>query len=218
VAAQAEAEEADRGRVIAAERGRIASELHDTASELFTAIGIMARREAGLLPSRSPWADRFVDLAELADRGRAEMYRAVQALAFFPEGGRGLKEALEALARSVESESGIQVLVDVYGETRELTSPVERALYRVAHEALANAARRARCSVIRMELRVDKGTVTLSVSDDGLGPLSPAADDEPEVTVVAMRRAVEDIGGDLRISAVKPHGTRVEARLDRSES
>ncbi|MGH2731196.1 MAG: sensor histidine kinase [Actinomycetota bacterium] len=218
MAARAEVEEVERERAIAAERGRIASELHDTAGQLFTAVGLLARREGGLLPPGSPWEAKLDQLAQLADRGRDEINRAIQALAYFPEGRRGLGESLTALARAMEVDSGIPILVDVSHNSHPLAPPVERALYRVAHDSLANAVRLARCSVVRLELLLASDEVVLRVSDDGVGPLSLAPNEIGGTWFLAMGRAVDEIGGELTISPLKPHGTVIETRVARSAS
>jgi signal transduction histidine kinase len=208
--------EAERESAVTAERGRIAADLHDTAGQNFVAIGLMARREAEHLPSDSPWRERFLRLAELADTGKWEIDRAVQALAFFPAARRGLASSLRSLARSFQSDSGIDALVEIKGQVARLSAQCERALYRVAHEALTNAWKHARCSTIRLELSFDDGRVALRVSDDGVGRGTAAQRARTRTGIASMRRAMSEVGGRLRISPVKPHGTVVEARIERA--
>jgi signal transduction histidine kinase len=208
-------EEAERERAVSAERGRIAADLHDTAGQLFVAIGLLARRQASQLPDRSPWIERFQRLANLADRGKWEINQAIQALSFFPAARRGLHSAVRSLARSFEDDSSIPVLVEINGTPKRLSPRVERALYRVAHEALMNAWRHARCSAMRVEVSYASKDTTVRVVDDGVGMTSIGGgkDSLARVGIAGMRRAMDEVGGDLRIRAAKPRGTIVEARV-----
>lgn len=210
---RAEVEEAERERAVAGERGRIAADLHDTAGQVFVAIGLLSRRESQHLPDDSPWRDVFLRLAELADAGKWEISRAIQALAFFPEARRGIAPSLRALARSFERDSGIATLFEVVGSASRLSPPAERSLYRVAHEALTNAWRHARCSSVRIELAFERDGVVLSVADDGVG--IRRAGGLMSAGIAGMRRALDEVGGHVRVRSMKPHGTRVEARIPR---
>jgi signal transduction histidine kinase len=210
---RAAVEEAARERAVAAERGRIAADLHDTAGQIFVAIGLLSRRESEHLPGDSPWRDSFRRLAELADAGKWEISRAIQALAFFPEARRGIAPSLRALTGSFERDSGINTLFEVVGSVTRLSPAVERSLYRVAHEALTNAWRHARCSTVRVELTFKRDGVRLTVADNGIGLRQGG-----EVItsgISGMRRALHEVGGSVRVRSLKPHGTLVEARIDR---
>ena len=210
-ALRATVEDANRERAVAEERGRIAADLHDTAGQIFVAISLLAHHQGEQLPPDSPWSGKFRRLAELAERGKWEINQAVQALAFFPAGRRGIVPSLKSLTRSFESDSGIQVLLDVTGSTIRLSPRIERALYRVAHEALTNAWRHARCSTIRLELAFDRPQTSMVIVDDGTG-VRPDQEG-PRVGIANMRRAMDEVDGSLRIKNVKPHGLRVEASV-----
>ncbi|HEX9887986.1 MAG TPA: GAF domain-containing protein [Nitriliruptorales bacterium] len=79
-ALRSELDEADRERALAAERSRIAADLHDSVGQLFVAVGLMARRSMEQLPPASPWGERLDQVAELADRGKQEVTHAIRAL------------------------------------------------------------------------------------------------------------------------------------------
>jgi signal transduction histidine kinase len=211
-ALQTKMNEAARERAVASERGRIAADLHDTAGQMLVAIGLLSRREAEQLPSDSPWADRFGRLGELAEQGKWEIDRAIQALSSFPAARRGLSASLRTLARSFEADSGIRVQVDIKGSGR-LPMRIEQSLYRVAHEALTNAWRHSRCDTLRIALTIGSKDVELSVVDDGLGIRS--FEDTRRSGVTNMRRALEEVGGTFRITNIKPHGTAVDVHIPR---
>jgi signal transduction histidine kinase len=212
-ALQAALEQAARDRAVADERERIASDLHDSVEQIFVAQGLLARRHLEELSADSPWAARLRRLAELADQGQWEIERTVRALAFVPTGRRSLPSSLRALARSIEADSGIAIIVEATGAPRQVTAEVERALYRVAHEALTNAWRHARCAVIRLELLFDDAGVLLRIVDDGVGLSARHRYDGVHVGVDGMRRAVGLVGGSLRVRHARSRGVVVEARV-----
>lgn len=206
-------EESARDQAVTGERERIGADLHDTVGQLFVAMGLLSRQAAGELPSDSHWSSRFVRLGSLADRGKWEIDQAVRALSFLPASRRGLPVALRSLATSFSSDSGIQVLVDVPSEQQRLPSDIERALYRVAHEALINAWRHARCALIRIHLEEEQGEVVLRIRDDGLG-LGPRTESSSEgIGLRNLRRAMDDVGGTVRVQNSHPRGVVVEARV-----
>lgn len=214
-ALRAEMEAADRERAVGTERARIAADLHDTAGQLFIAIKLLAEQQAEQIPEDSPWAGRFRRFAELAEHGKWEIDQVIRALAFFPAARRGLAPAVKSLSRNFEMDSGIEVLVSVEGAPVRLTPQVERALYRIAHEGLANAWRHARCATVVIQLSFGPEEVALTVTDDGIGLSQTLKEEGPRVGVANMRKSVEEAGGSFRIRAAKPRGIRIEARVKR---
>jgi signal transduction histidine kinase len=206
---RAAVERAGREQAVSAERDRLAGDLHDTTGQRFVALGLLAHRLAEQLPPDSDLARQAMRLSSLADQGKAEIAQALRALAFLPA-RRGFVSSLRALAASTAQDSGIAVNVTVRGRPARLSPPSEHALYRVAHEALANAWRHAGCQTVNLEVRYEADATVLRVQDDGTGLRTPH---RPGIGLTSMRRLVRDAGGTLRVTSVKPHGTRVEARM-----
>ncbi|HEU0132155.1 MAG TPA: ATP-binding protein [Mycobacteriales bacterium] len=211
-AARERLEEAARDRAVAAERDRIAADLHDSVGQLFVGIGLLARRAADELPADSPWAQRFARLTDISREGKWAIDDAVRALAFVPA-RRGLVDSLRALARSVGADSGIDVAVRADGRARRLPAEAEQALFRVAHQALANAWRHARCTAVGVEVAYEPGAVRVRVRDDGVGLGQRPPDTSAGFGMSTMRRAVAGVGGTLRVANEEPHGVLVEARV-----
>jgi signal transduction histidine kinase len=206
---RAAVERAGRDQAVAAERDRLAGDLHDTTGQRFVALGLLAHRLAEQLPADSDLARQALRLSSLAEQGKQEIAQALRALAFLPA-RRGFVASLRALARSTAEDSGIEVEVAVHGRRARLSNRAEHALYRVAHEALANAWRHAGCTAVNIDLRYEADATVLRVQDDGSGLRGPH---RPGIGITSMRRLVRDAGGSLRVSKVRPHGTRVEATM-----
>jgi len=212
-ALRAELEDAARERAVASERDRIAMDLHDTVGQHLVGIGLFARRCADGLPGDSRWSERLRELADLADDGKWEIQQSIRALSFVPSGPEGLVPAVRSLASSFQSDSGITVCVDVRGEPAPLSVSVERALYRVANEALTNAWRHARCAFVRVEIAFSPDEVRLLIRDDGIGLDPRGATRGLSIGITAMRRAVAEVDGLLHVRNATPRGVTVEATV-----
>jgi signal transduction histidine kinase len=206
-------EQASREHALAAERERIARDLHDTVGQASVALTLIGRRLLDRLPAEVPARTDILRMTELAEGARWQVDQAIRALAFVPAARRSLTAAIRGLCRSVEADSEIGVVVQVSGKPRRLGSNVERALYRVTQEALVNAWRHARCGLIRVELRFCAAEVTLEVVDDGTGLGNRIGELRPGMGMTSMHNALAEVDGRLRLRAVRPHGVALIATV-----
>jgi signal transduction histidine kinase len=122
--------------------------------------------------------------------------------AILSEGGLG--PALRTLARR----AAIAVELDVPAPGR-LPEPVEVAAYYVCSEALTNATRHARASVVSIALKKRDGCLHLSIRDDGAGGADPARGSG----LIGLRDRVEALGGSLEVSSPSGEGTLILVQL-----
>ncbi|HST67483.1 MAG TPA: sensor histidine kinase [Mycobacteriales bacterium] len=151
----------------AAERTRLAREIHDGLGHHLTVVQMQVRAARAVLPADRDRADELLGKAEDQSRAAlAEVRRSVAALREPWEGGP-VTRAIEALA--AES-AGPVTSVEVRGDHRALPPEAERALYRAAQEALTNVRKHAAGTHARVLLDYSRpGTVRLQVEDDGQG-------------------------------------------------
>ena len=90
-----------------------------------------------------------------------------------------------------------------------LPTPVETSAYFVVAEALTNATKHARCSLVQVGVRVENGTATVEVQDDGIGGAAPAAGSG----LRGLADRVSALGGRLEIESPAGEGTTVRARM-----
>ena len=112
----------------------------------------------------------------------------------------GLEPALKALCRR----SALPVELDVHAR-RRLPEPVEVAAYYVASEALTNAAKHARASVVHVELETNDAVLRLAIRDDGVG----GADAGAGSGLVGLGDRVEALCGTFEVTSPAGHGTTV---------
>jgi signal transduction histidine kinase len=103
---------------------------------------------------------------------------------------------------------GLEVVVESDGEARELPAAVEVAAYRIAAEAVTNAARHAAASRCVVRIAVN-GALDLEIADDGTG-IAPGS--QPGVGLTSIRERAAELGGTCTFGS-GDGGTIVRARL-----
>jgi signal transduction histidine kinase len=198
---------ASRRRIVAASddaRRRIERDLHDGVQQQLVSLGL----ELGAMKADPPPEDALKEqLASVTEEVGAALDALVEIArgihpAILSHGGLG--SAVRTLARR----SAVPVELDVQVEG-PLPDEVEVAAYYVVAEALTNAAKHARASVVRMEVTSDDGTLTLMVRDDGSGGADPGGGSG----LVGLRDRVEALGGTIKIDSPAGSGTCVLATL-----
>jgi len=191
------------------ERTAIARELHDELGQVLTALRMDAVWIQERLKSRDERAAaRALTMCRLIDKTISD----VRSLAYRLRPGvlddLGLVDALELYTSDFENRTGITCVFDHTG----VTSPgeaVATAAYRIAQEALTNAARHAAASHVTVSLVAVDSCLTLAVTDDGRG-FNPGVLEESEgLGLAGMRERASLAGGRLEISSAPGGGTRV---------
>jgi signal transduction histidine kinase len=199
---------ASRARIVQAgyeERRRLGRDLHDGAQQELVG-AVMSLKLAQRRLARAP-----AEAGELLEEALEQMETGIRELRELAAGihpsiltDRGLRAALEALA----GRSPMPVeLMEV--PPQRLPAPVETSAYFVVAEALTNAAKHARCSHVRVGVRVEEGAVTVEVRDDGVGGANPSAGSG----LRGLADRVSALGGGLEIESPAGEGTTVIARL-----
>jgi signal transduction histidine kinase len=198
------------------ERARMAREIHDTIAQGLT--GIITQLEAANQAHDRP-ADRrrHLENAErLARESLGEARRSVEASMPAALESATLPDALVDVAREWSELNGIPAEVTVTGNVIALHPEIEVALLRIAQEALANVARHAGASRVRLTLSFIGDVVTLDVRDDGVG-FGPNTTDASAAStgfgLSGMRQRVARVAGSLAIESAPGRGTALSARV-----
>lgn len=180
----------------AAERNRLARDIHDGLGHHLTESAILIEQASALRDS-DPAA---------ADRALAEAHRAVrQALDEVRQSVRALRPGSFRLSAAVAGLAGGAVSCDVTGEEHGHPLPVLTAVYRAAQEGITNARRHAGAGRITVRLAFEPRAVTLVVADDGCG-FEPA---RTGFGLTGMRERITEVGGRLDVDSTPGQGTRL---------
>jgi signal transduction histidine kinase len=190
----------------AAERERLAREIHDTLAQGFTSIVTLAEAIKSELDSDPAAARRHVELtARTARENLAEARTMVAALAPADLTAGSLADAVRRQADRLADETGLTVRYEVDGALPAFGMAGEVVLLRGAQEALNNVRRHAGASAVAVRLSVVDGSVRLSVRDDGVG-FDP--DGVSGFGLRGMRSRAEQVGGTLSVRS-GPSGTEL---------
>ncbi|MGW1377961.1 sensor histidine kinase [Streptomyces sp. NPDC002446] len=224
-AARLEKEREAQSRIaVAAERARIARELHDVVAHNVSVMVVQADGAAYVLDA-APEQTRQA-LETISGTGRqalAEMRRLLGVLRTGeqPESGEYVPQpGVEQLSELIDQVRGAGLPVDfrMEGEPRPLPSSVELTAYRIVQEALTNTRKHGGPDVgatVRLSYRDDE--LDLLVEDDGRGAqhelYEEGGADGLGHGLIGMRERVGMVGGSLTAGPRPGGGFRVSAVL-----
>jgi signal transduction histidine kinase len=202
---------ASRARLVVAAdetRRQIERDLHDGTQQRLVSIAM----SLGLLESKL--APNEAAAVPIVREARTALTLALEELRELTQGihptllvERGLPVALEELCRRAGLPAHLTVDLDV-----RLPDQVETAAYYFASEALSNAVKHSHGSEVRIEVAYDKTTLTVEVTDDGIGGAAiNGAGSGSGLRGLADR--VEALGGQFTISSPPGRGTRLRAEI-----
>ncbi|MYU22963.1 histidine kinase [Streptomyces sp. SID8352] len=209
-------------RAVAAERRRIARELHDIVAHHITTMQLMSGGARANL-ARDPEVAREA-LITLEGAGRMALREMRQLLDVLragdeaeeeptePQPGEGDLERIVAASRR----AGLPTGLEVRGEPRPLPPSVGLAVFRIVQEALTNTRKHAGGATASVVLCYEPDGVAVTVTDDGTGGeggAGAAAADGSGYGLVGMRERAVLLGGTLTAGPQDTGGYRVAARL-----
>jgi signal transduction histidine kinase len=125
----------------------------------------------------------------------------------------GLALSLESLVASWNGfEKGrTRFDIAIIGQVDDLPPSVCASLYRIAQEAITNAAKHAQAGRVQLRLEAGPGDIVLSIEDDGnaMGNLAPKAG----MGLLGMQERVASLGGTLRFERPVAGGARLVATI-----
>jgi signal transduction histidine kinase len=207
-------QEAEARAAVAAERARIARELHDVVGhgvsvivlQLVAALGMLDKGDRGVARQRLLATERS------ARQTLAEMRRLLglldedDAVSLAPQPGLAELEPLVAETQA----AGVAVEFVVSGERVELPAGLELAAYRVAQEALTNVIKHAQPARARVHLLYSPGELVVEVLDEGDGQPGSLGRGRG---IAGMRERVGLYAGELTVGSRPAGGFAVRARF-----
>jgi len=196
------------------ERRHIARELHDDTGQSLTVIRMHLMdilRGAEGAGSRIPECVAIVDAAIAQIRGMALNLRPTML------DDLGLVDALEWALERQAKPAGWETALEAGDDFSEVPAEIQTACFRIAQEALTNAARHAGATEVSLELRMVGGELELTVQDNGAGfdlaRYSSPQERKKHFGLISMGERASLVGGRLDIDTAPGRGTRVRATL-----
>jgi signal transduction histidine kinase len=195
------------------ERRRLRRDLHDGLGPTLAGVVLGLETAGNLLDGQPPAAQTRALLERLRDETQgaiAGIRRLVYGLRPPALDDLGLVVALRTQAATLGQGSNTMVIsVEADSDLATLPAAVEVAAYRIALEAVANAARHAKARHCQVRLHQD-GSLLVEVRDDGVG-FAPGW--QAGVGFTSMRERAVELGGTLRVEPAPIGGTVVTASL-----
>src|SRR5258708_986229 len=186
----------------AADRARIAEELHDTLIQDLAALSLQAEVMDDQLPHEPEAAKHTLAtvrarMQRVVSAGRRGMTALHQSVTWSGD----LADALSRAAQELRGPNAPRFYIVVQGQPRALHPLVGDEVYRIAREALANAFRHAAARRIDVEVSFTSDELRVRVQDDGRGVSDEVieAGRPGHFGLPGMRKRAKQIGATLKV-------------------
>jgi predicted ATPase/signal transduction histidine kinase len=206
---------AARQSAVLEERNQLAGEIHDSLAQFFTGIAMQLEAAQEVITTGLDDGLSYVQRAtELAQFGLTEARRSALSLQSALIEESGLIEALQKLVERSNIEGRLRCHFHWDGVPEELLAPsVQQDLLRIAQEAISNAVRHAKPTVVSVSLRWDAPNLVLEVTDNGSGMLNPEWAGTEGFGISNMRARAEKLGARLEVRTAAGSGSSIVVHL-----
>jgi signal transduction histidine kinase len=199
---------------VAAERARIARELHDVVAHSVSVMGVQAAAAQEVM-DREPERARLA-LGSIQDTARDAVLELRRLLGMMRDADSAVPLApqpglaqIGTLVGQVEA-AGLAVELMVEGAYEPLPAAIDLSAYRIVQEALTNALKHAHPTVARVTVRYGAADLELIVENDGVGTSDANGAGHG---LISMRERAELFGGSLETGSGGTGRYWVRARL-----
>lgn len=196
------------------ERRRIARDMHDQFGEHLTTLGLRIGALKAMCAGTTELIREIEELEAIARTLDQDADRLAWELRPTALDDLGLRAALTNYTQDWAARVGIPASLHTSGLLDERLSPdLETTLYRIAQEALNNAAKYSRARHVEVILERRSDSVVLVVEDDGVGFDADSAVTGRGFGLVGMQERAALVGGTLEIESSPGKGTTILARI-----
>jgi signal transduction histidine kinase/CHASE1-domain containing sensor protein len=195
------------------ERKRIAREIHDELGQNLLALRI----EADMLSART--SARHPRLHERALSTLCQIDATIKSVRQIINDLRptvldlGLNAAVDWQIREFRRRTGIECeLVENHLDIK-VSDQCATALFRILQESLSNISRHAQASRVRIELRVERGWVWMTVADNGIGLHASGRHKPGSFGLVGIEERINILGGTFDVTSTPGDGTTVHVSV-----
>jgi signal transduction histidine kinase len=200
-----------RQSAVLEERNQLAAEIHDALAQSFTGISLqLGLAEEQLAAKEGDPLCQIERANEIAKFGLAEARRSILSLHSSAIEESGLTTTLQRLVQysNVAGRLRCDFRSDNIPEER-LPPRIQHELLRFAQEAISNAVRHAKPTVVSVKLRWEPPNLILKVRDNGSGISRASLEKSEGFGLSNMRTRASQIDGKLDIQTAAGHGTSI---------
>jgi PAS domain S-box-containing protein len=191
------------------EQQRLGHDLHDGVCQQLAAIAYRAHIMARHLKEKdAAESSEASDISNLINESLVQTRTVARGLFPVRLEEEGLADAVEELALNIGKLYKIQCDFSANGALPALHNSVAMHLHFIAQEAIMNAAKHSRASVITISLKKENDDLVLSVQDNGIG-FQASDRDRDGMGIGIMRYRAKVIGAVLELQAQPGQGTRI---------
>jgi signal transduction histidine kinase len=199
------------------ERQKIAQELHDSTAQHLVAASLNLMN----LRSRAGRGSEALELWEEVESSINEALKELRTISYLMHPpvlqAAGLDATMRQYIDGYADRSQLAVKFRSNPKAEKLPFRIQRVLFRIVQEALANVHRHAAATHVCVDLRWIKDRLHLTIMDDGRGasgtsPHGEAASMPAGVGIRSIRARVRQLDGDLKIRS-GPLGTSIHAAI-----
>jgi signal transduction histidine kinase/CHASE1-domain containing sensor protein len=195
------------------ERKRIAREIHDDLGQNLLALRI----EADMLAART--GDRHPRLHARAHSTLQQIDTTIKSVRQIINDLRptvldlGLNAAVDWQIADFRRRTGIDCeLVENHRDIK-VSDQCATALFRILQESLSNISRHARATRVRVELRIERDEISMTVGDNGVGLLASGRHKPGSFGLVGIEERINILGGAFSITSSPGAGTTVHVSV-----
>jgi len=188
----------------------VSRELHDEFGQILTAVGAMlARAEKKGIPADSPLRTELSEVREITHATLEKIRSLSQMLHPAVIDDYGLARALEWYTEVFERQSGLRTRLTIHGDPVRITGQTAIHCFRIAQEALTNAAKHSGSDHAAVELLFSTDSLHINIQDFGRGMAQGKKPDRRGLGLIAMRERAELLNGTLELTSAPNAGTTV---------
>ena len=201
---------------IAAERDRLAAELHDNLAQTLGFLNLKSDRVRELLEDREldPASDELAQMKQAIGTAYQQVRAALTGLREPSSDADNLRARLSGCVLEANASPTLIAELNI-ADAAALALPrvMQTQAYHIVREAVTNARRHAQARHVSVTVSRHNGMACFIVEDDGRGFEREAVDEKQHLGLNIMRTRAERCGGTLHVESELGKGTKVTAWL-----
>ena len=215
VLAEQALKERDEAAVIAAERDRLARELHDSVTQALYTTSLLSEALPEVWESHPEEARQSLkEIRNISQGALAEMRTLLMELRPDTIVDRSLGDLLRQLMDALSARSNLPIVTSTRGEC-QMPAEVQISFYRIAQEALNNIIKHAKATKAWVNLSCSADEVVLRIRDNGRG-FDVHVDAPHNLGLRIMRERAQDVDAEMSIKSQPDQGTEIRVQWHRS--